>query len=145
MDMTEAEVAARWSRRPAPTMTEAEVAAILAAIRATVANCGWAGCKDLTVAAIAAGMTGVPGPPPSRAQVTAIMLAAEREVNTHEQRADAEGYDLAGLCSANQDALIDDLWEDHPDDRPHRFDMADLVRTYDGLLGTRRADTDLPT
>lgn len=71
----------------------------------------------------------------------AIRQAVERELGGGTTWAEIAGLDLAGLCARNQDALIDDLYERHPDDEPHRAEMAALIRTYDDLLGTRRAGT----
>lgn len=50
------------------------------------------------------------------------------------------GKTLADLCAINQDALIDDLYEGHPDDTEHRAGMLDHIKTYDALLGTNRFD-----
>lgn len=47
---------------------------------------------------------------------------------------------LSDFCSINQDALIEDLYEDDPRDRSHRPHMLNQVRVYDRLLGTHRAD-----
>jgi hypothetical protein len=72
-------------------------------------------------------------------QVKAITDAVLREVTTSITWDELGDRTIADLCSMNQDALIDDLYEDHPDDRPHRDGMVAHIKTYDALLGTSRA------
>jgi hypothetical protein len=73
-------------------------------------------------------------------QIKAIKDAVLREVSTGNTWEEIKDRSLADLCSANQGALIDDLYENHPRDREHRTGMASHVRIYDQLLGTHRAD-----
>lgn len=72
-------------------------------------------------------------------EIKAITDAVLREVSAYSQWDEIKDQTLAGLCSANQDALIDDLFERHPDDAPHEAGMISHVRIYDRLLGTSRA------
>jgi predicted DNA-binding ribbon-helix-helix protein len=71
-------------------------------------------------------------------QVKAVLDAVRREVTESHVWDEIKDMSLADLCAANQDALIDDLYEDHPDDRPRRPAMVSHVATYDTLLGTGR-------
>lgn len=71
-------------------------------------------------------------------QVQAVLDAVRREVCEQHNWAEMQDMSLADLCAANQDALIDDLHEDHPDDRPHRAAIVEHVAVYDDLLDTNR-------
>ena len=71
-------------------------------------------------------------------EIAAVLDAVRREVHESNVWDEMKDMSLADLCAANQDALIDDLYEDHPDDRPHRSGMLLHVATYDVLLGTNR-------
>ena len=73
-------------------------------------------------------------------EIKAITDAVLRELVTGNQWDDVKGRTLEDFCSANQDALIEDLYEDDPRDRKYRPGMIDHVKTYDVLLGTHRAD-----
>ena len=69
-----------------------------------------------------------------------MLLAVARAASTHEQWDECRASDLEGLCAANQDALIDDWWED-PDlagDPVRQAELRALVAVYDELLGTSR-------
>jgi len=76
--------------------------------------------------------------------VNAILDAVKREVRVGAEWSEVQGMTLGGACSASQGALIDDLWEGHPDDKGREDEMTSRVRTYDRILGTRRAAADLP-
>jgi hypothetical protein len=68
----------------------------------------------------------------------AVRLAAERELTGSARWDEIKDLTVADLLSRNQDALIDDWYED--DLTPaQREEIAALVVTYDRLLGTRRA------
>ena len=71
--------------------------------------------------------------------VKAITDAVLREVSTSSTWEEIEDMTLTDIISANQDALIDDLYDDDPRDREHRAGMVSHVKTYDALLGTSRA------
>lgn len=80
-------------------------------------------------------------------EVAAVRDAVSRELVAGSVEWDEiKDLSLADLARSNQDALIDDLFEDHPDDREHRQSMKDRVTVYDRLLGTDRAAelADLP-
>lgn len=72
-------------------------------------------------------------------ETEAVRVAVQRELGGGTTWDEIRDLTLADLVARNQDALIDDLFEDHPDDRPHRAEMTALVSVYDRLLGTRRA------
>jgi hypothetical protein len=85
----------------------------------------------------------VPAPEPAwmtAEETEAVQVAVQRDL-----RAGSITWDeirdrtLADLVASNQDALIEDMFEDHADDRPHRREMAALIGVYDRLLGTSRA------
>lgn len=71
--------------------------------------------------------------------VQAVMDAVRREVIAGAAWDELAGLTLEELCDRNQDALVDDLYEDDPRDRDHTAGMIAHVRTYDRLLGTDRA------
>jgi hypothetical protein len=72
-------------------------------------------------------------------EVAAIQVAVTRDVTTDITWDEIKGRTLADIISANQDALIDDLYEDDPRDKDHRPGMIEHIRIYDRLLGTDRA------
>jgi hypothetical protein len=72
-------------------------------------------------------------------QVQAITDAVLREVSTNSTWTEIKDLSLLDLCSMNQDALIDDLFENDPRDSNHRESMKNHVKTYDVLLQTNRA------
>jgi hypothetical protein len=73
-------------------------------------------------------------------QIEAIKDAVMREVSTSNAWDEIKDLSLSDLCSANQDALIDDLYGDFPSDREHRSGMIGHIKIYDALLQTNRAD-----
>jgi hypothetical protein len=78
-------------------------------------------------------------------EVKPIRDAVLRDVRTGANTwAEIKDLTLADFCSRNQDALIDDLFEDDPRDREHRSGMIEYIRAYDRLLDTHRADDLLP-
>jgi hypothetical protein len=72
-------------------------------------------------------------------QVEVILSALKRDVSTSVTWADIRDMSVSDMCAANQDALIDDLYERNPDDSAHRGEMVRYVLVYDHLLGTNRA------
>lgn len=72
-------------------------------------------------------------------QIQAITDAVLREVSTDNTWEEIKDHTLADLCSINQDALIDDLFENDPRDVEHFPSMISHVKIYDELLGTQRA------
>lgn len=126
----------------AAVMTEPDVEAVLAAARRVVHEHGdWAACQNLTLGELrdTAGQPPLTGAGMTAEVVTAIMNAVGHVVSVHDYWAESRDLTLAGVCSSNQDALIDDLFECHPSDKPHLPGMVAHVRTYDLLLGTSRA------
>ena len=76
-------------------------------------------------------------------EVKAILDAVNREVTTDNTWEEIKGLTLADICSGNQDALIDDLFENDQRDAEFIPGMVAHVKTYDSLLGTSRA-SELP-
>jgi hypothetical protein len=72
-------------------------------------------------------------------QVKALTDAVLRQIVIGNSWEEIKGYTLEDLCAINQDALIDDLYDDDPRDREHRSGMVGYVEVYDTLLGTHRA------
>lgn len=75
-------------------------------------------------------------------QVRAVQLAVSRDVSVRAGMGWDELKDqtLAGVCSASQDALIDDWHEEAGTlTRDQQTEISRLVTIYDGLLGTSRA------
>lgn len=73
-------------------------------------------------------------------QVEAIGLAVSRENTTGITWAELKDMTIADMCSANQDALIDDWFEEAGTlTDENRAAILSAVRTYDELLGTGRA------
>ena len=72
--------------------------------------------------------------------IKAIVDAVLREVRPGNIWDEIKDKSLSDLCSINQDALIDDLYENDPRDRDHRSGIIDHIKIYDRLLGTSRYD-----
>lgn len=70
--------------------------------------------------------------------IKAITDAVLRDLVTGNTWEEIKDRTLADLCSANQDSLIDDLFENDPRDVSFRLGMIDHVRTYDLLLSSQR-------
>src|SRR5215469_2202849 len=70
-------------------------------------------------------------------QAAAVLLAMQREAGAGGTWGEAKDLTVESLCATNQDALIDDLYEEPGD--PHRAEIVALIKVYDTLLGTNRA------
>lgn len=78
-------------------------------------------------------------------QSEAIMDAVMRDVTDSRTPWDEiKDMTLADFCAQNQDALIDDIFEQHPDDTQDVMaGKRRWIRVYDELLGTDRS-SELP-
>jgi hypothetical protein len=77
-----------------------------------------------------------PATPMTPEQASAVLLAMQREAGAGGTWGEAKDLTVEALCAANQDALIDDLFEQPSD--PHRAEIVALIKVYDTLLGTNR-------
>jgi hypothetical protein len=71
-------------------------------------------------------------------QCTAIGFAVQRETDSRTPWAEIKDQTLEQLCAANQDALIDDWFDDPNLTGKGRVAILEAVTVYDGLLGTNR-------